>query len=71
MHMATQTQSPARGEEIMTDLQFKALLRMFYDHVVAEARTGKDTKQLEEALKRWIKDVAGIVIEEDNAKELD
>ncbi|MDR2771559.1 MAG: hypothetical protein LBB57_05940 [Clostridiales Family XIII bacterium] len=60
--MDTITATTTRGEEIMTDLQFKALMRMFYDHVVAEARAGKDAAQLEEALKQWVKDVAGIVI---------
>jgi hypothetical protein len=39
-------------------------MRMFYDRVIAEARTGKDVEQLEEALKQWVKDAAGIVIDD-------
>jgi hypothetical protein len=35
----------------------------------AEARTGKSVEQLERALRQWIKDVAGVVIEEKTSEK--
>jgi hypothetical protein len=57
----------AKGaEEIMTDLQFKAIIKMVYERFVVEIHSGKDPEQLEKALKTWVETVAGVEVDERN-----
>jgi hypothetical protein len=58
--MALRTQATNTIEEIMTDLQFRAIIKMVYERFVAEIHSGKDPEQLEKALKEWVENVAGI-----------
>jgi hypothetical protein len=51
-------------EEIMTDLQFKAIIKMVYERFVVEIHSGKSPEQLEDALKHWVENVAGINVED-------
>ncbi|MDR1206109.1 MAG: hypothetical protein LBL26_11645 [Peptococcaceae bacterium] len=58
-------QTVAKEESVMTDLQFKALIKMVYERFVVEIHSGKDPEQLEAALKKWVETVAGVEIEDD------
>jgi hypothetical protein len=49
-----------KGEEIMTDLQFRAIIKMVYERFLVEIHSGKDPEQLEAALRKWVETVAGV-----------
>jgi hypothetical protein len=57
-------QTVIKEENIMTDLQFKAIIKMVYERFIVEVRSGKDPEQLEAALKKWVETVAGVEVEE-------
>lgn len=62
--MGTATMTIGIGEEIMTDLQFKAIIKMVYERFLVEIRAGKSPEELEEALKQWVEHIAGVDIED-------
>jgi hypothetical protein len=57
-----------REEDIMTDLQFKALIKMVYERFVVEIHSGKDPAELEAALKKWVETVAGVNVDDGGYK---
>jgi DNA polymerase elongation subunit (family B) len=70
--MITATQTQTREEEMMTDFQFKALLKMFGREVINDIRKHKTPEEAIKAINDWIFQLTGESVDnETNPEETD